>query len=335
MDAEPQLPQKRASLPTPEDSPPAKRLRTESPNPFTAILNTPGTFPVEAPSNEYHVYRHTLQRSIGLALEHVGFDDASEESLESFTIMTETYLNSLCKDVMSFANHARRNLAIPTDFELTLQDFNISQRQLSRHRENVIPLEKIKGPERVTEHDETEEGNTFKPLPCISEELSGKSDKEARKYIPSFFPDFPSIHTYKYTAVDKDSVTVREPIHEAHKNAKAPPIPDWRGDPKKIREAAALQAKQAEENLTNFNRVSKKAGLRGLQSTAYKNEASKKRYEAWQEAMEDVLAAKGDLAHGMDVADHSMVVNASKKFHRRQVPRSKRQKAGETFPGRV
>lgn len=85
-------PRKRASL-SADDNPPAKRQRTESLKPAIPaeiLVAELGTFPVDAPQNEYQVNRAALQRSIGLALEHVGFDAASEEALESFTLMTET-----------------------------------------------------------------------------------------------------------------------------------------------------------------------------------------------------------------------------------------------------
>ncbi|CAN8106062.1 unnamed protein product [Discula destructiva] len=340
MSAEPQLPQKRASQAS-DDSPPAKRPRTESLKTVAKILDTPGTFPIEAASNEYHVNRQTLQRSIGLALEHVGFDGASEESLESFTLMTETYLDALCHDVMSFANHARRTMVIPTDFEHALRDFNINQRILSYHSGNAVPPEKIKAPEKETELVETKEDRTFKDLPCLSEELSGRGDKEVKAYIPSFLPDFPSLHTYKYTPVDIESVTVRQPIQEANRNANAPPVPDWRGDPKKIREAAAVQAKQAEEALRKLVRASKMASLKDLRSTAEKNPVAKKRYDMWEEAMKEMLAEKGGLSHGRDgagredVADHSMIVNAQKKFHRQEVQRSGRKKVVDSLAGKV
>lgn len=48
------------------------------------------TVPVPEAPNEYNVHREGLQRSIALALNHVGFEAASEEAIESFTAMTET-----------------------------------------------------------------------------------------------------------------------------------------------------------------------------------------------------------------------------------------------------
>lgn len=340
MTAENQLPQKRPYL-TPDDTPPSKRQRSDSPNTALNIPETPGTYPVEAPSNEYHVYRQTLQRSIALALEAAGFDGASQQALESFTLTTESYLDSLCGDVMSYANHARRSMAIPTDFELTIQDFHIPKKRLAPYKTNAVPLENIRGPEKETELSETEEGRSFNDLPCLSDELSGKGDKESKTYIPSFLPDFPSVHTYQYTPVDIDSVTVKQPFHDSS-NPNAPPVPDWRGNPKKIREAAAVQAKQAEEALRKLVRASKVASLKDLRSTAEKNPHSRMRYELWHDAMKDLVgekkgggASNGDDAARGDVAGHSMIVNADKKFHRRQVPRSGRKKMVEALAGKT
>lgn len=88
-------PRKRASL-SAEDIPPTKRQRTESLKTATSVDTTViniaelAACAIDAPQNEYQVNRAALQRSIGLALEQVGFDAASKEALESFTLMTET-----------------------------------------------------------------------------------------------------------------------------------------------------------------------------------------------------------------------------------------------------
>lgn len=244
-------------------------------------------------------------------------------------------LDRLGKDVMSLANHARRNDIIPTDFELALKYFNVNLSDLKRHRRNAIPSEKIQGLITADEGgDLVGLGKAFRDLPCLDEELSGKKDKDARPYIPKFFPDFPSTHTYKYTPVDIESVTVRTPIHEAVGRTKAmtQPAPDWRGDSKKIREAAAIQAKQAEEALRKLVRASKMASLKDLRSTAERNPVSKNRYDVWEEALKDAmqLADGKDDANREDVADLSMVVNAEKMYHRREIPRSAKKRKTES-----
>lgn len=85
-------PKKRAS-PSPDDLPPAKRLRTDSlsaPQSVNLSATVGDTVPVSGAPNEYNVHREGLQRSVALALDHVGFEAASEEAMESFIAMTET-----------------------------------------------------------------------------------------------------------------------------------------------------------------------------------------------------------------------------------------------------
>lgn len=238
-------------------------------------------------------------------------------------------------------------MVIPTDLELSLKYYNVNLHDLKKHRRDAIPRDRIKGPEKEEQSEDPagvkgEKG--FTDLPCLDEELSGQGDKDAKSYIPDYFPQFPSTHTYKYTPTDIESVTVRTPMHEVvagggtktHNTTQ--PAPDWRGDPKKIREAAAVQAKQAEEALRKLVRASKMASLKDLRSTAEKNPISKNRYDLWEEAMKDMLkdtrpTSGGGDANREDLAELSMVVNAEKRFHRREVPRSAKRKLADTEKG--
>lgn len=89
---------KRAS-PASDEQPPPKRQRTDSSSaaipaeipvaPVAPVMNG-GAVVLDEKPNEYHVNRTALQRSISLALDHVGFDCASGDAMESFTLMTET-----------------------------------------------------------------------------------------------------------------------------------------------------------------------------------------------------------------------------------------------------
>lgn len=91
MGSEP--PRKRSSLSNGDDHPPLKRQRIASldtARPADISIADLGTYPVDEIQDEYHVNRAGLQRAIGLALQHVGFDCASQDALESFTLMTET-----------------------------------------------------------------------------------------------------------------------------------------------------------------------------------------------------------------------------------------------------
>lgn len=244
-------------------------------------------------------------------------------------------LSSLIEDVKIIANSARRSQAIPTDFDTSVKRFNINLTHMKPHRRPPIPQERIKATYTT---EMFLDGETM-DLPTLDERLSGKDDKDAKTYIPKSFPDFPSIHTYKSTPTDVESVTVRGHDADPEGTAKRG-SPDWRGDPKKIREAAALQAKQAEEALRRLVRASKQASLKDMRSTAEKNPVSKERYNQWEDAMKELLQEQG-RANGTDgtargeVADHSMVVNAQKRFHRREVPRSaKRMQVPDTLRGK-
>lgn len=231
------------------------------------------------------------------------------------------------------ANHARRSTAIAPDFELSFGYFNINLTDLSKHRRPAVAAEKSRQieldyeVERDKDGQPTKHDKAFNNLPCLDEELSGQPDKDAKSYIPKSFPDFPSTHTYKYTATDIESVTVRDDTFATANGKRAKTVPDWRGDPKKIRETAAVQAKQAEEALRKLVRASKMASLKDLRSIAEKNPLTKTRYDLWEDAMKDLLQ-EGGLTNGRedagreDVADHSVIVNAQKKYHRREIPRS-------------
>ncbi|KAK1762595.1 WD40 repeat-like protein [Phialemonium atrogriseum] len=261
------------------------------------------------------VAKKGLRRSIALVLDRVGFDSASEEAMESFTTMVETYMSSLARDVQSFANASRRTFPIPTDFETSLGRFNLTPSSLKPHLKPPVPRAK-REPTWVAL---VAKEDAFVSLPVLGDDLSGTPEKEAKQYIPKAFPSFPSTHTYKYTP----------------ENAEIP-----RGDPKKIREAAAKEAKAGEEALRRLMRASKIAKQKEVWTTAQREPARRERYDLWESAMreliEDDARAKGrtfapGATHGatgrFEIADHSMIVNAEGKYHRKEVPRSGGRKA--------
>ena len=131
-------------------------------------------------------------------------------------------------------------------------------------------------------------------------------------------------------------------------------------DPKRIREAAAVEAKQAEEALRGLMRASKVNKLKEVRAAADRSTLNKKRYTLWEAAMRELIveakqqprgsgsggAAKGlgataDGSQSLDaspskaaksaaaalreeIADQSMMVNAEKMFHRKEIPRKAR-----------
>jgi transcription initiation factor TFIID subunit 8 len=98
----------------------------------------------------------------------------------------------------------------------------------------------------------------------LGPELSGKAEKESRKYIPAHFPAFPSKHTYMATPV----------------------FPQRESDPRKVREKAAQDGIAAENSLRKLM-AAQKAGLQNRKGGKRKqSERMKKTNAMWREAME-------------------------------------------------
>ncbi|CAK7233841.1 hypothetical protein SBRCBS47491_008748 [Sporothrix bragantina] len=330
--------------------------------------------------------RQGLRRALILALDHVGFSSATSNALESFLLMTETYIQSIAEDVTRFALAGRRSQPIPPDFGLSLDRFNIGTSALRPHLRNPIhPSKRVQQPS-LTEPSEgyhvdkfrrllERSGSDYGDLPLLGDELSGQSEKESKSYIPSSFPAFPSIHTYRNTPIDVDTVTVQGsglryddgsmlllPSEEATAEDRElglgyAPLLDGtvrNRDPKRIREAATVEAKQAEEALRGLMRASKVNKLKEVRAAADRSSLNKKRYTLWEAAMRELIVdAKQQQQHksgavgpsqGIDaspskaaksaaavireeIADQSMMVNAEKMFHRKEIPRKARKVA--------
>ncbi|KAK3942922.1 transcription initiation factor TFIID subunit 8 [Diplogelasinospora grovesii] len=300
-----------------------------------------------------------LRRGIALALQQVGFEGAAPEAMESFVAMTETYLSSLMEDVKTFAQAARRSHPLPRDFENSLKRFNLSTTSLKPHKKPPIPMS-VQTPTWTTLSNQDPIDSD---LPILGDELDGSADKAAKGYIPTSFPAFPSIHTYRYTPEDVDNVTVSDDwgnfsseapsqsITVTGSQAQAmvqpqrPLAPEEipRGDPKKMREAAAKEAKAGEEALRRLMRATKIAKQKEVWSTAQREPTRRERYDLWEAAMreliEDDTKAKGkEMApaamHGamgrFEIADHSMIVNTDRRYYRREMARQgQRRVAGE------
>jgi transcription initiation factor TFIID subunit 8 len=102
--------------------------------------------------------------------------------------------------------------------------------------------------------------------------LSGKAEKESKKYIPSHFPPFPSQHTYKSTPV----------------------FAEREDDPRKIREKASKEGIEAEKSLRKLM-AAQKLGLQNRKGGKRKrSKRMKKSDELWKAAMEDCLKDEAD-----------------------------------------
>lgn len=251
-------------------------------------------------------------------------------------------MERLIENVRAVANAARRTHPTPMDFEFSLQRFNLTTSSLQPHKKPPIPRSKRIPTWTTLDIEDTVTAD----IPILGDELDGAPDKGAKDYIPSTFPAFPSIHTFKHTPENIDAVTVlKEPppptveangsLHQAKVEWPLAPNEIPHGDPKKMREAAAKEAKAGEEALRKLMRASKVASQKESWASAQREPARRERYELWESAMreliEDDAKAKGqEIApaemHGEKgregIADHSMIVNAELARHRREIVRA-------------
>lgn len=261
------------------------------------------------------------------------------------------------EEAKTFTNAARRTYPIPTDFELTLSRFNLTPTALRPHVKPPIPRAK-----RLPTYEALSvETATDAILPVLGEELSGAADKKSKLHVPSAFPSFPSVHTYRSTPEVKEykppddgwgaydpempsqSISQSQTLAGSQSQSQVQPRPQRPlapeeipyGDSKKVREAAAKEAKYGEQALRKLMRASKIAKQKEVWSTAQKEPQRRLRHELWESTMKDFIEeealAKGltvedGAIHGamgkFEIADHSTIVNAESRYHRKEVQRS-------------
>ncbi|KAL2149039.1 hypothetical protein VTH82DRAFT_1725 [Thermothelomyces myriococcoides] len=341
-----------------EDCADAKRPRFQSPHTILSVGRLGSSPHASAAPTTEELASKGLRRAIALALEKVGFDSATPDAMESFAAMAETYMISLGQSVRAFKNSARRQHPIPRDFELALGRFNLTTSLLDPHRKPPIPRSK-----RLPNWEPLPADPLEKDLPILGQELDGAHDKAGKQYIPESFPPFPSIHTYKCTPESVDAVTVSEDwgtfnpetssqtldgSQAQPQQPQRPLAPDEipHGDPKKMREAAAKEAKAGEGALRRLMRASKIAKQKEVWSAAQRQPARRERYNLWEAAMreliEDDTKSKGkefhpSAMHGdkgrFEIADHSMIVNTEKAAYRQDIPRAGTRKAAVSGHG--
>ncbi|KAL7929086.1 hypothetical protein V8C35DRAFT_316573 [Trichoderma chlorosporum] len=252
----------------------------------------------------HYFARSGIQRSIALVLSHDGFQSASPEALESFTELVEQYMSSIIEEVKRLAISSRRETPIPSDFESMLKRHNVPLSSLKPHVKNRLCIQGTADRSLAA----VTADNTFASLPLLGAELSGQPDKESKPYIPASFPGFPSTHTYRFT-----------------------PQEDRRTrDSKQIREDAAKSAQLGEDALRRLVRASKMRKQKEVKSLVERDSQGKERFRLWESTMKRFMGGDRFREHAdkVDIADHSMLVNADVKFSRREVNRLGKKSSG-------
>lgn len=291
---------------TPSDSedgnvevPAGKRRRIEADVPFRLLLEDERKENLSRVKTFEDDPHELLERSIALVLQHVGFQAASKEAMESFCAQVDTYATHFLSKITSSMLNARRSQPTPVDFQYGLAGFDLPILSLEPHLKPPIPKSKSQirlealPPQDLTFNDITK---------LIGNDLSGEQDKLHMPHIPKRFPSFPSKHTYKWT--EKES--------------------DRERDPRKIREEAAKAARQGEEALRKLTKVGKSGQEKDIKNAASKDMKSKQRHNMWEHTMKDLLAGKRDAAtegnKAVEEADRSMIVNADRSYGRKGPP---------------
>ncbi|KUJ18147.1 uncharacterized protein LY89DRAFT_717752 [Mollisia scopiformis] len=288
------------------DEPPSKRVRIEPTLPKTPPpeeISSDGAQKVLFPDDLPH---ELLRHSVGLVLNHVGFDSASPEALEALCSQAETYAaHFISKVTMSMLN-ARRSFTNPLDYQYALAEFDLPIASLEPHLRPPIAADKLL---IQLEPLPAEEEPTSTPRIdlLLGGDLSGEPDKLARPYVPKKFPSFPSKHTYKWTETESARET----------------------DPRKIREEAAKAARHGEEALRRLMKVAKAGKEKDVKIAASKDPKSKERHKLWEQTMEDLVSGQAYLGkigqHAGEEDDRGLIVNADRLFYRKGAPVRRKQ----------
>ena len=177
--------------------------------------------------------------------------------------LTLTDMHHFLGEVRQSMLSSRRVQPTPADFLQSLHTHQLLLTSLLPHLHPPVPADKslIVLPPATTESESDDE----QVLSGLF--LNSASNEEARSYIPSHFPPFPSQHTYKAT----------------------PNIPSVDRDPRKVRELAARDARLGEAALRKL--VGARSDM-NLSTTAHTGNGVKslrsRRDDVWKEAMQTV-----------------------------------------------
>ncbi|KAJ4294652.1 hypothetical protein N0V88_004881 [Collariella sp. IMI 366227] len=317
---------------TDDDGSHAKRLRTESSHLILSLGQLGASQFASAAATTDDLANKGLKRGIALALQKVGFESAAPDAMESFAVMAEASasdISSLVETVKRHSNAARRSYPVPRDFEQSLKRFNLTTSLLQPHKKPPIPR-----PKRLPTWEPLPANDPLDAdLPILGDELDGAPEKATKDVDAVTVSD-------DWGAFNPDSQTL-DGSQTQPQQPQRPLAPDEipHGDPKKMREAAAKEAKAGEGALRRLMRASKIAKQKEVWSSAQRQPARRDRYNLWEAAMreliEDDTRSKGkEFAPTLigdkgrfEIADHSMIVNTEKGSYRQDVPRAGARKA--------
>ena len=335
---------KRTSSTAQFDEPPAKklnrgRIRHHKPSwDLQREQRCNGTFLNDADAQSL------LTRSIGLALQAVGFKSATPDALESFRgdveacmrdihrpVETQQYANSMLTelDMAHYLADVRRSMLscrrinpIPQDFLQALHTHQLSLRTLLPHLDPPVLPELSQYPleSEIPQEDE------YQQLQHLGSILNDAPEEQAKGYVPKHFPEFPSRHTYKST--DE--------------------FPDRKVDPRKVREQATEEGRMGEEALRKLVAASSGGSGYGSQKQQGSDSIRAKRDQMFMETMAAVAAGgpnsmdtememgvgvglvgigkgkqkEGPATNGTNVTERlRSTANAERRYWRKPVPR--------------
>ncbi|OJD34131.1 bromodomain associated protein [Diplodia corticola] len=261
---------------------------------------------IAAPQDEAF-FQAQILRACSISLTAVGFESAKPTALEAFRGQVDEY-------VRVSMEHARRTTATPSDFARALAHTGYTASDLEPQL--ALPLPAAIALPPVPDAPPAEE-----PPPrleaVLGAELSGAADKNARAYIPTHLPAFPSKHTWQAT-----------PVYSSRET-----------DPRKIRERATQEGILAEQALRKLMAANRTGSSRrrgkdtGVAGDKRRSPPASK--QMWEDAMREIIREdemkRGDvIMGGMDdeqsgdktndfVVDTGLLVNYDKKYWRKGV----------------
>ncbi|KAF1972037.1 hypothetical protein BU23DRAFT_509200, partial [Bimuria novae-zelandiae CBS 107.79] len=209
-----------------------------------------------------------LRRAIAIQCKGVGFTSARPDAVESMASLVHEYMTKFTDNIRQSMASARRTEPLPHDYIYALNCAGITgSGTLEPH------LDTGDFPPSLLQSTCPPPAAADPPPPelegMLGPELSGKADKESRKYIPAHFPAFPPKHTWKST-----------PVYAKREV-----------DPHAIREKAAKEGIEAEKSLRRLMEK-KKEGERvkkARRAQPKRSPVAVKREMLWKTALKEAL----------------------------------------------